>query len=87
LVAENARLTERTMNPVGQATIVDFLEWIKRSHPEVRSLKGLPKSDFMVLAIQYEALKGVEMSEDSNLYRKWESTHWQVSERSDTASL
>src|SRR5436853_439981 len=44
------------MMPVGQATVVDFLEWIRKTKPPVRSLAPLDRQVFMGLASEDKVL-------------------------------
>ena len=64
------------MNPIGQVGVIAFLDWIRRWHPEVRSLRSLSKGEFLRLATSYEGSKGVPIGPSHQLYRKWETTHW-----------
>lgn len=66
------------MNPVRAATVIDFMEWVRRYKSYVRALCNLEKNEFMELVVEYETSKGVRTISDprSDLYRKWESAQW-----------
>ena len=64
------------MNPIRHAGVVAFLDWIRRSHPEVTSIKSISEPEFLALATAFEASKGVIIGESHDVYRKWRSTHW-----------
>jgi hypothetical protein len=88
IVATGWRATK--MMPVGKATIVDFLEWIRRSQPHVRSLSGLSKDEFISLAIKYEASKARSnsMRPGGELYARWDSAYmWFGRSSSDREAL
>lgn len=68
------------MNPIRRAGVVAFLEWIRRNHPSVTSLRSLTKEDFLDLATNYEASKGMLIDSHHVVHRKWESTQWMFSQ-------
>ncbi len=75
------------MNPVRAATVIDFMEWVRRNRPDVRSLCRLEKNEFMRLVVEYETSKGVQNISDprSDLYRKWESAQWRFRDSTSDA--
>lgn len=46
------------MNPIRQAGVVAFLDWVGRNHPQVQRLSDLSNEEFMSLATEFEASKG-----------------------------
>jgi hypothetical protein len=64
------------MNPIRRASVVAFLDWVQRNHPEIRSLRTLSKQTFLALATAFEREKGLVIDEDHEVFRKWESTQW-----------
>ena len=63
------------MDPIRKAGVIAFIDWLGRAHPEVGALRDTPKHQFLQLATEYEASKGVQIDEGHKLYKKWESTH------------
>jgi hypothetical protein len=63
------------MMPVRKATVVDFLEWVRKNHPHIRSLLSLEEDQFMRLATDYEISKTASrpMRRGDELYAKWNS--------------
>jgi hypothetical protein len=67
---------EELVNPIRYAGVIAFIDWISRRHPELKSLRDTPKAQFLALATEYEATKGLMIHEEHQVYRKWASTHW-----------
>lgn len=67
------------MNPIRYAGVVAFIDWISRTHPEVRSIKSLSEDEFLILATEFEASKGLMIDRNHQVYMKWRSTHWRFS--------
>lgn len=67
------------MNPIRYAGVVAFIDWISRTHPEVRSIKSLSEDEFLILATEFEASKGLMIDRNHQVYMKWRSTHWMFS--------
>lgn len=63
------------MNPIRRAGVVAFLDWVRRNRPQVRRLSGLSQEEFMNLATEFEASKGLHIDSSHEVYWKWESTH------------
>ncbi|GBR11218.1 hypothetical protein GLI01_34170 [Gluconacetobacter liquefaciens] len=65
------------MNPVRKIAVVGLLEWISKNKPSVKSLSGLDRERFMEHVTDYELAKGINTisNRNSDLWRKWESTH------------
>lgn len=70
------------MNPIRYAGVVAFLDWVHRSHPEVKSLRSLSEEDFLALATDFEKSKGLMIDERHQVYMKWRSTQWVFSNSS-----
>lgn len=64
------------MNPIRYAGVMAFINWISRTHPEIRSLRSTTQDQFLALATEYEASKGLRIDEKHEVYHKWRSTHW-----------
>jgi len=64
------------MNPIRYAGVVAFIDWISRTHPEIRSVKSLSEYEFLMLATEFEASKGLMIDKNHQVYMKWSSTHW-----------
>lgn len=76
------------MNPIRRAGVVAFLDWLSQNHPEITSLRSLPREVFLRLATSYEKSKGLGIDPSHEVYRKWESTHWHFTHhRSDEEAL
>lgn len=73
------------MNPIRRAGVLAFIDWLNRRHPEVRSLKELSEDEFLRLATQFEASKGLEIDSRHEVYRKWSSTYDMVRTSADDA--
>lgn len=63
------------MNPIRYAGVVAFVDWISRKHPDIRSLRETPEDEFLELATEFEASKGMRIEEHHQVYLKWRSTH------------
>lgn len=63
------------MNPIRRAGVVAFLDWLRRNRPQVRCLSDLSKDEFMSLATEFEASKGLCIDSAHQVYWKWSSTH------------
>lgn len=63
------------MNPIRYAGVVAFIDWISRIHPELRALKNLSEDEFLMLATEFEASKGLMIDRNHEVYMKWRSTH------------
>jgi len=63
------------MNGIRRTGVIAFIDWISRERPEIRSIRYLDRQDFMSLAVDYEASKGLKIDEDHIVYRKWVATH------------
>ena len=63
------------MDPIRKAGVIAFIDWLSRVHPEVGALRDTTKHQFLQLATEYEASKGLQIDEKHKLYQKWESTH------------
>lgn len=61
------------MDAVRRAGVVAFLDWIRRNHPGVRSLRQMPREEFMALAMEYESSK---RGSAPNASQQWEGTYW-----------
>jgi hypothetical protein len=68
--------------PIRKAGVIAFIDWLSRTHPEVMSLRDTPKRQFLNLVVEFEASKGLRIDEQHQVYRKWESTHWEFTESS-----
>lgn len=76
------------MNPIRYAGVVAFLDWLRRCHSEVTSLKSLSEKEFLALATDFEKSKGLMIDESHEVYMKWRSTHWLFSKSaSDSDAL
>ena len=76
------------MNPIRYAGIIAFIDWINRNQPEVRSLKATTEREFLRLATQFEASKGLMIDPNHEVYMKWRSTYWRFSDaNSDQEAL
>jgi hypothetical protein len=64
------------MNPIRYSGVIAFIDWISRRHPEIRSLKDTTEEEFLGLATEYEASKGMMIDPNHQVYMKWRSTHW-----------
>ncbi|XOZ32854.1 hypothetical protein ACMDCT_11605 [Halomonadaceae bacterium KBTZ08] len=64
------------MNPIRRAGVIAFIDWLDRTHPEVRSLRDLSEDEFLSLATEYEGFKGLQIDKGHDVYRKWESTYY-----------
>lgn len=64
------------MSPIRYAGVIAFIDWISRRHPEVNSLRETPIAQFLELAKEFEASKGLWIDEKHQVYHKWASTHW-----------
>jgi hypothetical protein len=64
------------MNPIRYAGVVAFVDWTSRTHPEVMSLRDLSEDEFLTLATEHEASKGLRIDKNHQVYHKWRSTHW-----------
>jgi len=62
------------MSPIRHAGVIAFLDWIRRTHPGVRSLKSLSKDEFMSLATAFEDSKGLVINKSHRVYEKWAVT-------------
>lgn len=56
------------MNPVKGYTMLNFLNWLTASHPEVHSLRSLSERDLVRLVDEYE---GGKVSINPTLKAKW----------------
>jgi hypothetical protein len=59
------------MNPVRGYEMINFLHWVQGNHPEIASLRDLPKDELMSLVNQYE---GGRMRGGSDRERQWLSS-------------
>ncbi len=76
------------MNPIRYAGVIAFVDWVSRTHPEVRSLHDMPEDQFLALTTEFEASKGLILDQNHQLYGKWRSTHYVFSvSASDHAAL
>ena len=64
------------MDSIRRAGVIAFLDWVRRNHPEVRSLRSLSKREFLDLATEFEHSKGLLIDPSHEVYWKWESTQW-----------
>jgi hypothetical protein len=64
------------MNAIRYAGVIAFIDWISRTHPEIRSLRDTTEDEFLILATKYEAQKGLLIDEHHTVFMKWKSTHW-----------
>jgi hypothetical protein len=64
------------MNPIRYAGVIAFIDWISRTHPEIRSLQNTTEDEFLMLATEYEAQKGLLINESHQVYMKWRATYW-----------
>lgn len=63
------------MQSIRRAGVLAFLDWLSRTHPEVRSLRELDERQFLILATDFESSKGLVIGPGHEVYRKWESTY------------
>ena len=63
------------MAPIRRAGVVAFLDWVRINRPNVRQLSGLSQEEFMHLATEFEASKGLRIDSSHQVYWKWSSTH------------
>ena len=76
------------MMPIRRAGVVAFMDWIRRTQKNVRSLHELDEGEFMRLATEFESSKGLSIDPRHDLYQKWRSTHYMLSHaRSDGEAL
>ena len=76
------------MDPIRRAGVVAFLDWLRRNHPQVQQLAGLSEDEFMSLATEFEASKGLTIDPSHEVYRKWSSTQMCFEgEQSDQAAI
>jgi hypothetical protein len=76
------------MNPIRYAGVIAFIDWISRTYPEIRSLRDTTEDQFLTLAMEYEARKGLIIDEKHKLYMKWRTTYYFFSNsRSDHEAL
>jgi hypothetical protein len=76
------------MNAIRYAGVIAFLDWVRRFHPDVRSLNSLSEEHFLKLATEFEKSKGLMIDESHQVYMKWRTTHWVFSDSaSDEAAL
>lgn len=73
------------MNPIRHVGVVAFIDWISRTHPEIRSLRDTPEDQFLTLATEFEASRGLRIDERHQVYYKWKSTHWVFSDSASDA--
>ena len=63
------------MMPIRYAGVIAFIDWLSRTHPEVISLRDTTEDQFLMLATEYEAEKGLIIHKNHQVYMKWRSTH------------
>jgi hypothetical protein len=56
---------------IRRAGVIAFLDWIRRNHPGVRSLRSLSKDEFLNLATAFERSKSLLINKSHDVYRKW----------------
>lgn len=76
------------MDPIRRAGVVAFLDWLRRNRPQVQRLSGLSQDEFMSLATEFEASKGLRIDSSHQVYWKWSSTYmWFDRGQSDEAAI
>lgn len=76
------------MNPIRRAGVVAFIHWLTKTHDEIRSIRDTTEDDFLSLAKEFEASKGLKIDKTHQVYRKWASTyHVFQRAKSDNAAL
>ena len=50
------------MHPVRYAKVIDFLEWVRKTRPDLTCFGALTKKEFFVLAIAFEKSHGRRIS-------------------------
>jgi hypothetical protein len=69
------------MNPVRGYTMLNFLNWMIRVHPEIETIEGMPTSRLLVLANEFE---GGKLRGNGVLTRKWEAgLHFLLEQNTD----
>jgi hypothetical protein len=63
------------VNPIRRAGVIAFIDWLSHSHPEITSLCDMDKDEFLSLATEYEASKGLMIDRSNVVYGKWASTY------------
>ena len=67
-IAPTTLAEDATMNPVRGETMIGFLHWIAREHPEITALRGMEPEVLMGLINRYEAGR---LDNNTNLTHKW----------------
>jgi hypothetical protein len=56
------------MNPIRGSVMLNFLNWVTQSHPEISSLSNLPEDNLFILINEFESGK---LNGNPDLQEKW----------------